>query len=76
MLAREVTNFTAGLVGSVAACAPVVVRIEMPSRSGAVTRGVDSLLVDVIHCTCVSLRWLWVCVIMTYGKVFPLTASR
>lgn len=50
MLAREIADFTAGLLGLIAPSAAVAVRVEVAASRRAITFRVQRVLMDVVDC--------------------------
>lgn len=50
VLARQISNLAGGRISLIAAGAAVAEGVEMSASAGAIARGVDVLLMDVIHC--------------------------
>lgn len=50
VLARQVSNLAGSRISLIAAGAAVAEGVEVSAGAGAIARGVDVLLMDVIHC--------------------------
>ena len=50
VLARQISNLAGSRISLIAAGATVAEGVEVTASAGAIARGVDVLLMDVIHC--------------------------